>query len=149
MTRRFSKCSRVVERQQAQLASTRAAAAEAARTAALAKQELQRAREDHRAAEETWRRQRVDYERARTMSDCAFSRSDPYLRAAGRHDGLCQGRLEAGAGLPQEGAHDLDLRAPDASGVQRLDITEHDNVFKFDLAVPDNVSSLGALIPLV
>jgi hypothetical protein len=47
-----------------------------------------------------------------------------------------------------KGAHDLKLRKPSNLEVQRLEITDHDVVYHFDLVVPADVCSLGAL-PLV
>ena len=50
-----------------------------------------------------------------------------------------------------KGAHDIRLgrAGPGGGGVQGLEVTEHRTVYRFELAVPADVGSIGAPLPLV
>jgi hypothetical protein len=119
------------------------AEARAARAAAAA------ARKEHRASEAAWRRQQQNQERARAER---LRLRDPIhiyaLRggAAGARGEDWQLVLDY-----HKGAHDIRLgrAGPGGGGVQGLEVTEHRTVYRFELAVPADVGSIGAPLPLV
>lgn len=132
----ISQLKTIISQQQAQLTM-------ATMQAHKAYQEVQRAREEKMA----WRKRRQDYERARLER---LRKRDPIYIFALQEN--CSGFEKEDWKLVldyHKGAHNLVLHKPNKeSGDQRLEITENDTVYHFDLVVPANVNIIGNL-PLV
>jgi hypothetical protein len=119
------------------------AEARAARAAAAA------ARKEQRATEAAWRRQQQNQERARAER---LRLRDPIhvyaLRggAAGLRGDDWQLVLDY-----HKGAHDIRLgrAGPGGGRAQGLEVTEHRVVYRFELAVPEDLEAIRAPLPLV
>jgi len=139
-----------IAQQQERLKAQKEAAA--ARQEAYLRQKAERAqaalaRRQQREAEQMWRRQRQNQERARQERLRLRDPIHVYVLEEGT-SGFCKEDWKLVVDY-HKGAHDLYLGEPLPDGTQTLELTEHDNVFRFDLVVPHNVGSTGLSLPLV
>lgn len=154
----MARLNEIIRSKNAQLARARyeakVAIKAAAREAALARKEAAAARSaaalvrrQQRESDAMWRQQRQSQERAR--SERLRLRDPIHIYALA--GGTTGSRKEDWVLVLDyhKGAHDLRLGAMGPDGTQTLEVTEHDNVFRFDLLCPADISSIAAVLPVV
>jgi len=145
----------LISQQDQEIAHLKGAAAAARKQAAIARKEAHIARKEAQIARKKarqeleakafWRRQQLRQERQRNER---YRLRDPIHIYA----------LSSGTGTEKndwtlvldyhKGAHDIKLGHIGTDGSHALEITENESVFLFDLIVPKNVATIGAL-PIV